>query len=190
MSKDLSPKNVLRRYPLALAGAGMALLLVGFTVFRFSAMDEATAELATKRTAAQSAERNARNAVGIEQHLSSLTKDVARLDSMLIGVDDVSGNQAFFYRLETSTGVRVIVLRPGGVPKDAGKAASYVPAAFNVVVQGNYTQIAAFFRALEHGERLYRLIDFSLQRASDQQPSGAAQEIALNLNLQLLAKKP
>ncbi|HLP07240.1 MAG TPA: type 4a pilus biogenesis protein PilO [Opitutaceae bacterium] len=188
MSKDQSPKAFALRYPLALASAGVALLLAGVTAFRFSSLDEATTELESLRSDAQKAERNVRNASGIEQHLEVLTKNVGRLESMLIGVDDVSGNQAFFYRLETNTGVRIVVLRPGGAAKDAAKTASYVPAGFNVVVQGSYAQIVAFLGALEDRERLYRLNDFTIQRASDQQ-AGGGPEVALNLNLQLLAKK-
>ncbi|HLP67918.1 MAG TPA: hypothetical protein VK181_10410, partial [Rhizobium sp.] len=184
---DPSPTNLLRRYRLALSGAGLALLLAGFALFRGSASADAAAELETRRMTTQTAERNLRNAAGLEQHLEVLNKHVPRLEAMLIGLDDVSGNQAYFYRLESNTGVRVVVLRPTGVPKDAPKNSAYVPAGFNIVVQGSYAQVVTFLRALENGERLYRLTDFSLQRANEQ--SGGKPQVALNLNLQLLAKK-
>ncbi|MFT3830074.1 MAG: hypothetical protein QM691_10265 [Opitutaceae bacterium] len=188
MSQEQSSKNILRRYPIALAAAGLVLALVAVTTVRFSALDDATAELEAKRSEALKAERNLRNAAGVERHVESVTKDVARLESMLVGVDDVSGNQAYFYKLESGTGVRIAVLRPTGVAKEAAKNASYAPAGFNVVVQGSYAQGLAFLRALEAGERLYRLSEFAVQRSSDQQSGGS--QITLNLTLQLLARKP
>ncbi len=191
MSKEQSPRNILRRYPLAFACAGVALLLAGYALFRGSAVDEAAAELDAKRGEAQKSERNVLNSAKIEEHLEALKSHVARLESVLIGVDDVSGNQAFFYRLESSTGVRILVLRPTGAARDVPKDAAYVPAGFNVVVQGTYSQVLAFLHALENGERLYRLIDFAVQRSSDNQSApGVGPQISLNLTLQLLARKP
>jgi Tfp pilus assembly protein PilO len=189
MSKEQTPQNILRRYPLAVASTGVALALLVVVAVRYSGLDEANAALEQNTTEAQKAERNVRNAADLEQHLAIVNQGVARLEKMLIGVDDVSGNQAYFYRLETETGVRVSVLRPTGASKDQPKNASYQRVGFNVVVQGSYAQVIAFLRALEQGDRLYRLVDFSLQRASEDRSTGTGAGVALNLNLQLLARK-
>jgi Tfp pilus assembly protein PilO len=189
MSKEQPSPNFLRRYPLALASVGVAFVLIAVVLVRGSGLTEARDQLELKQTEAQKAERNQRNAAGIEQHLDALNANVARLESMLVGVDDVSGNQGYFYRLESSTGVRVSVLRPTGVVKDYARGGVYQAAGFSVVVQGSYPQVVAFLRALENGGRLYRLIDFTLQRSSEQKASASTPEVALNLNLLLLARK-
>lgn len=190
MSKEQPAQNVFRRYPTAMACAAVALVLLGGVCIRFSALGEARAELEQNETEDQKTERNLVNSVSLEQHVEEVEHEVSRIESMLIGIDDVSGNQGYFYRMESSTGVRVSVLRPSGPAKDTPKGAAYQPAGFNVVVQGRLPHVVAFLRAMENGERLYRLVDFSLQRASDQSAVGPGHaEVALNLNLQLLARK-
>ena len=81
-------------------------------------------------------------------------------------------------------------LRPLGASKAAVAASLYQPAGFNVVVEGEYSQLCGFLRSLESGQSLYRLIDFSVQRASTvASAEGRAQREVLTINFQLLAAK-
>jgi hypothetical protein len=189
MTTIQSVGKVLRRRPFATACCAIACLLLLGVVFRFGAIDTARTELARVEAEGGQIEKNVRNAANIEEHLSQVKKGVVEFEARLITVDDVSGNQEYFYRLESATGVRLSNPRPLGVPKSLDKNASYRPAGFNVVVEGDYAQVITFLRALEKGTHPYRVTDFTLQRASQQQESSAIVPIVLNLNLELLASR-
>lgn len=189
MTTIQSVGKALRRRPFATACCAIACVLLLVLALRFSAVDTARAELARVESEGGQIEKNVRNAANIEDHLSHVKEGVAKFDARLITVDDVSGNQEYFYRLESVTGVRLSILRPLGVPKSLDKNASYRPAGFNVVVEGDYAQVISFLRALEKGTHPYRVTDFTLQRASQQQETSAIVPIVLNLNLELLASK-
>jgi len=190
MSNPQPQKNFFRRYPLALGCAALASLLLAAYLVRQGTLSESREGLAQLETEGRTIERNVRNAVGIEEHADALKQGVARLESMLTRVGDISGNQDYFYRLESISGVRISVLTPLGAPKTVDLSAAYQPAGFRVVVEGTYAQLCGFLRALECGQRLYRLNDFSLQRAtSDMSAGSVAQREVLTINLQLLASK-
>lgn len=190
MSKPQNTGNLLRRYPLALACAGVACVLVAVLILRQGALAESRASLEQLETEGKTVERNVRNAVGLEEHLTTLKQGLARIEGMLTRADDISGNQEYFYQLESASGVRVSVLRPLGAPKTVVPGAAYQPAGFNVVVEGEYPQLCKFLRILEGGQRLYRLTDFTVQRASEVAVvEGRMQKEVLTINLQLLAAK-
>lgn len=189
MTKNQTAGSLLRNYPFAAVCAGVVIFLSIALVFRWGAMDGARSELDRQESEGSQIEKNVANAVGLEEHLGLVKDGVSKLESKLITVDDVSGNQEYFYRLEATSGVRLSILRPLGVAKTVQANATYRPAGFNVVVEGEYTQIIAFLRAVETGAHLYRLVDFSLQRASQQAESSSSTPVVLNVNLQLLASK-
>ena len=193
MSKAPTKANLLRRYPLALACGGLALVLAAVYFLRSGTLGEERTKLEQLETDGKKIERNVRNSAALEEHLAALKAGVAGLEEKLTRLDDVSGNQEYFYGLESASGVRMSVLRPLGAPKTAAAGQNYQPAGFSVVVEGEYAQLIAFLHALETGSRLYRLVDFSVQRASAgvvvEDAAGSAQKEALTINLQLLAAK-
>lgn len=194
MSKAPTKANLLRRYPLALACAGLALVMVAVYFLRNGTLAEERTKLEQLEADGKKIERNVRNSAALEEHLAALKAGVAGLEEKLTRIDDVSGNQEYFYGLEAASGVRMSVLRPLGAPKGAAAGQNYQPASFSVVVEGDYPQLIAFLHALETGSRLYRLVDFNVQRASaavvaEASASGPAQKEVLTINLQLLAAK-
>ncbi len=184
---------LLQRYPLACVCTAISICLVAGIVFRAGALSEAQATALDQEAEGKRIGRNIRNASGLEDQLKAIHDGVARLESMLIKVDDVSGNQEFFYRLESAAGVSVIILRPAAALKNPTQGSFYQAAGFNVVVEGGYSQVIAFLRALERGPKLHQLTDFTLQRSSTEKSeagaASAAPKVVLNLNLQLLASK-
>lgn len=176
--------NLARRFPVATGCVGLGLIGLVAIGFRFGALGEAEALRDQQDAESKKIANNVANAAGIENDLKSIQGAVARLEAMLIKVDDVSSNQAFFYGLESDSGVRMSILRPTGSAKNSPKGAVYSPAGYNVVIEGGYSQVIAFLCAIENGSRLYRLTDFTVQRASQ-----GAEAVVLNLNLQLLAAK-
>ncbi len=190
MSKAPSSGNILQRYRFASAAAGLAVIFAGAYFFRGGALTSAQAECDTLEAEGKKTERNVRNAKDLEKHIAAMQRGVTQLESKLARVDDVSGSQEYFYGLEGASGVRVTVLRPLGLPK-GNAAATYQPVGFNVVVEGEYGQLIAFLRSLENGARLFRLQDFSVQRAaggSSTDPAAKPRDV-LTINLQLLAAK-
>ena len=194
MSKAPTKTNLLRRYPLALACAGLALVLAAVYFLRSGTLADERTKLEQLESDGKTIERNVRNSAALEEHLATLKAGLAGLESKLTRVDDVSANQEYFYGLESASGVRMSVLRPLGAPKTVAAGQNYQPAGFSVVVEGEYPQLIAFLHALETGSRLYRLVDFNVQRASaavvaEASASGPAQKEVLTINLQLLAAK-
>lgn len=190
MSKTEKKGNLLRQYPFATGCLGAAALFAIGLVVRFGAGSEIQAQLDQLSTDGQRMQANVRNSADIEEHVQALKAEVTRLEALLRKVDDVSANQAFFYRLESTTGIRLTVLRPTGAAKEGPKDAAYQRAGFNVVAEGSYVQLIGFLQALEHSASLYQLVDFTLQRSSSSAASGdPTAPLALNLNLQLLATK-
>jgi hypothetical protein len=190
MNKSQTSDNILRRYPLALGCAAVSCAILVALFFRHGTLVDTNARLEQLEADGKSVERNVRNSTGLEDHLGSLNRTVSRLEAMLTRVDDIAGNQEYFYGLEKASGVAVTVLRPLGAPKSTAAGALYQPAGFNVVVEGTYPQLCVFLHALECGQRLYHLNDFSVQRSSNAAANeGRAQKEVLTINLQLLAAK-
>ena len=190
MSNPDLPRNFLRRYPLALGCAAVCLLLATAYIVRRGTLTGDAERLAQLESEGRNIERDVRNAGGLEEHTATLKQGVARLEKRLIRADDIAGTQEYFYGLEKASGVTMTVLRPLGVSKAAAAASLYRPAGFNVVVEGEYSQLCGFLRSLESGLSLYRLVDFSVQRASTvASAEGTGQREVLTINFQLLAAK-
>lgn len=190
MSKTQTSENILRRYPLAIGCAAATVLILIALFFRHGALADTKSQLEQLEADGRTVERNVRNATGLEEHLASLKQVVSRLETMLTRVDDIAGNQEYFYGLEKDSGVSMTVLRPLGASKTVVAGSIYQPAGFNVVVEGEFPQICMFLRSLEQGKRLYRLGDFSVQRSSAAAAAeGRAQKEVLTINFQLLASK-
>lgn len=188
--KSQTSESVLRRYPLAIGCAAATVLILIALFFRHGALTDTAAQLEQLEADGKSVERNVRNATGLEDHTATLKQAVARLETMLARVDDIAGNQEYFYGLEKDSGVSMTVLRPLGVPKTVAAGSIYQPAGFNVVVEGEFPQLCKFLRSLEEGKRLYRLGDFSIQRSSTAAAiEGRTQKEVLTINFQLLASK-
>lgn len=190
MSKVQSSGNFFQRYRFASIAAGFSVVLAAAYFFRGGALDSARAECENLEAEGKKTERNVRNAKDLEKHIAAMQSGLVQLEAKLARVDDVSGSQEYFYGLEGASGVRVTVLRPLGLSK-GNAATSYQPTGFNVVVEGEYGQLIAFLRSLENGSRLYRLVDFAVQRASggSSTDSAAKPRGVLTINLQLLAAK-
>lgn len=188
--KSQTSESVLRRYPLAIGCATAAVLILIALFFRHGALADTRSQLEQLEADGKNVERNVRNAVGLEEHLAALKRLVSQREAMLTRVDDIAGNQEYFYDLEKNSGVAMTVLRPLGAPRTVAAGSIYQPAGFNVVVEGQFSQICTFLRSLEQGNRLYRLGDFSVQRSSTEASiEGRSQKEVLTINFQLLASK-
>jgi hypothetical protein len=184
--------GVARRYPLATICVALSgSLLIGL-FFRFDALGEASASLTQQEAEGKRIEKNLLNAASLERDMASLAAGLAKLEAKLIRADDVGTNQQYFYELVSTTGVKLSVLRPQGLAKSKIKgkvsATNYQPFGYNVVVEGSFSQAVAFLQTLEAGGRHFRLVDYTMQRATQGQDTGAnIGNVVLNLNLELLA---
>jgi hypothetical protein len=188
-----------RRYPLATIFGALWVALLAGLFLRFGALDEARASLARQEAEGKRIEKNVLNGTGLDKQVTALTAGLAKLEAQLIRPDDVGTNQQYFYELVSATGVSLENLRPLGVPQTQGKtpaaakgsgpAAGYLPFGYAVVVEGSFAQVLAFVRALEIGTRHYRLVDYGLQRKTQEPGAGPSSggRVVLNLNLELLA---
>lgn len=180
-----------RRFPLATIFVVLWVALLAGLFFRFGALDEARASLAQREAEGKRIEKNVLNGTGLDKQVAALTAGLSKLEAKLIRPDDVGTNQQYFYELVSASGVSLASLRPMGVgqAKSKAPAANYLPFSYGVEVEGSFAQVLAFVRALETGARHYRLVDYGLQRQSQDPGAGTSNggKVVLNLNLELLA---
>jgi hypothetical protein len=199
MAQLKSGTALYRRFPLATIFVVLWVALLAGLFFRFGALDEARASLAQQEAEGKRIEKNVLNGTGLDKQVAALTAGLSKLEAKLIRPDDVGTNQQYFYELVSATGVRLANLRPLGVAqgmaqgvaqaKSKAPAANYLPFGYGVVVDGSFAQVLAFVRALETGARHYRLVDYGLQRQTQDPGAGTSNggKVVLNLNLELLA---
>lgn len=177
----------LRKYPLAIGcGTLSAALLIGL-FYRSGRAGDLSAQLKQKEQEGQRILDNVRDGSNLAEQYEALAAAVRELESRLIRSSEPAGNQQYFYRLESETGVKEISLQPATVtPADRrrGPKTLYTGVGFTISVQGNYRQILSFLGRLESGPHFYRLARASVARTK---AGGAgAATITLTLTLELL----
>ena len=188
MATQPSVNGLFQRYPLATISVGVWVLLMAVVGYRFGALGEAKELLAQKEVEGKRIETNVRNAAGLDKQLETLNAGLLKLESKLIRTVDVGPNQQYFYDLESSTGVKISVLRLSGTAKARGAGGVFKPVGYTVGVEGRFSQVVAFLQVLERGAHHYRLVDFVVQRAGQEQPGETiGGRVFMNLNLELLA---
>ncbi len=102
---------------------------------------------------------NIANSAQLDEHVAGLAAVNQGIAASALRVGDLAQNLKLFYELEAKTGVKLIDVRPVGVPPAPKGTApgSYVPIPFAVTIEGNYEQLLNFVKRLEGGRELCRL---------------------------------
>lgn len=148
-----------KRNTLLSACLGLIFLLLVILYFRFDEFARVEANLAERSAILKKLKANVSNSAQIDAHLRDLTAVNQGIASSALRVGDLAQNLKLFYELESSTGVKLIDVRPTGVPPAPKGAApkSYVPIPFALTIQGDYAQLMNFLRQLESGRELCRI---------------------------------
>lgn len=193
MAKTQPLLTLLRRYPVVCVCAVLLLGLAVLFIVRMGLLPQQEEILNQRKTEGENMLANLRNAAGLDQHLAQLRDVVALAEDRLIRSEDLARNLQVFYRIESETGAKIVLLRQNTGPVTAPAAGArpaqapantYRPVAFSLIIEGSFVQALDFLRQIERGPHLFRLGSFTVQRGSGEGFAGAT--VVLNINLELL----
>lgn len=182
-----------RQYPVAFVAVGVSILLIVGLYVRSMGMADLAARQEKLASEWETMEKDVfKNSVNLETHLEkadAISQDVRK---RLIRSSELAKNYQYFYRLESSTGVRISSLQqetsaPPPPRRQGGDGSPPAPALFSKVgykmsVKGQFSELLDLLKALEDGEHFYQLKTFSLQRNTDSKE----RQLSLTLNFDLL----
>lgn len=164
-------------------------------VIRMDLLSQAGVEIELRQQEAEGMKRNLRNASGLRDNLSALNEMLKNADARLVRAEDLASNLQYFYRLETDTGTKILLLRQmtgqatGAQPPAPSGAAkpTYRPVPYSVIVEGSFPQIMAFLTRLERGTHFNRTPVFTAQRGATDSPEGIRSgTVVVNLSIELM----
>ncbi|MDQ8186102.1 hypothetical protein [Pelagicoccus sp. SDUM812002] len=140
--------------------------------------------------------KNLKFGAEIESDLEELKAMESEVESRLFAPEDLATNQRYFYQIESSTGVQMEsiqqIIKPlpdGKKNKKARKKAEQSPyqeIIYDMSVQGAYSEVLAFLRAIEGGEAFAVIDAFSIVDANKM--SGEP-EVEMRLSVDVLGRK-
>lgn len=140
--------------------------------------------------------KNLKNASDLEADLKELHEYKAEIDKRLFLPEDLAANQRYFYQIESAAGVHLTniqqIIKPLPTGKRNKKArmlaqrSVYQEIIYDMGIQGTYTNVLKFLRAIEGGNAFAVLDGFSLVSAK-----GASEEpeVSMRVTINVLGKK-
>jgi hypothetical protein len=151
--------DYLKRNVLISVCGGLVLIMLVVLYPRLDEPSRLEAALAERTAVLKKLKVNIANSAQLEEHVRELAAVNQGIASNALRVGDLAQNLKLFYELEAKTGVKLIDVRPIGVPPapKGSVAGSYVPIPFAVTIEGDYQQLLNFVKNLEGGRELCRL---------------------------------
>jgi len=180
----------LRRHAFAAICCTLA-VATGVTYFiRIDLLDHARTETDLRQKEAENMKRNLRNATGLREHLADLNVLLSVVDARLVRAEDLASNLQYFYRLESETGAKILLLRQltaAGTEATAASKVPYRPIPYSLIVEGSFPQVMAFLTRLERGAHFNRTRVFTAQRGATDSAQGIRSgTVVVNLNIELM----
>lgn len=169
----------------------MCAVLFGVVAFvRFSALADAQTELDQVSADAGRYSNNLRNAAQLTADQEFLAKKTAEIEARMLRVGALMENQQFFFDLESSTGVKLVELRPGTEILPNARKGAYAALPYSLTANGSYAQLLTLIRRLEKGPQFVRILSSSLYPAPIEATArgDAGSTLVLTLNLEVLAR--
>jgi type II secretory pathway pseudopilin PulG len=168
-----------------LLGTGCAVLSIalgGWTYYRSGDGPDYENEVTQKSAEAERYASNLKNAAQLQENLEAIAAANKAIDARIIRASQFSNNLAYFYQLESETGVKLTSDPRLSAPlaKKDPKAA-YVSIPCGLSVQGTLPQLLTFLRRLENGIHYCRVMNASLVGSTDR-----TLPLNLTINLELL----
>lgn len=175
-----------RKNPIAVGCAVVALACVVTLYIRIDLISNAEAELETKSAEGRRLAQNVRNAAQLPEQLAAITGAMSEIQPRLLRADELAKNLQYFYKLEAETGTKLLDLRQlsgGAAPKGAAKTA-FATVTFNLTVRGEYAALLEFLRRLENGVHYARVLTAAIASNAPER-SGP---LSLQLTVELLGQ--
>lgn len=171
----------IRKNPIGIGCGVVSLVLGGLIYWRSDLQPEAEAELTTKSTEADRYKANLNSAANLQDHYEALVAANKIIDSRVVRASQFGKNLAYFYDLESETGIK-LTADPRTSPVGAKNPKStYISTSWALSMQGTMPQLLAFLRRLENGAHYCRVLSFSLTSGTDRNAP-----LNLTLNIELL----
>lgn len=168
-----------KKHPVGFGCVLLCLLMIAAIYHRRAAIPERELALEERTAEGNRLSQNIRNSAQLKEQHDALVETNAEIDDRAVRLASLATNQAYFYTLETETGIKLLDLRqltPAATARGA-TAGKHLRVPFAVSVQGDYAKVMNFLRRLESGHHFCRINAASL--------NGAA-EVTLTLSLELL----
>ncbi len=182
----------LKRHAFAAICCALALAAAVTYFARMDLLDAARTETELRQKEAENMKRNLRNATGLKEHLADLNVLLSVVDARLVRPEDLASNLQYFYRLESETGAKILLLRQlTGAGTESAQAAagsaSYRPVSYSVIVEGSFPQAMTFLTRLERGAHFNRIRTFTAQRGATESGAGIRSgTVVVNLSIELM----
>lgn len=140
--------------------------------------------------------KNFKYSSGLEEDLAESKRMIEDVNTRLFHAEDLAGNQRYFYKIESATGVKLqnlqqIAAATTNAKRDKNEAkkaakSKYQEIAYEMNVTGSYERTLAFLRHLEGGSAFYKLEGLSVAQVRVG-PTDTA--IGMRVGLQILGSK-
>ena len=182
-----------RRYAIASVCFVLTLALGVMFYLRASDLEEVRSTIEQRRKESDGIKRNLRNAHDLREQLADLKVMTSMVDARLVRSDDLASNLQYFYRLESETGAKILLLRqltgntPGTAPSPSTPKGPYRSIPYSLIIEGSFPQVMLFLTRLERGPHFNRTLTFTAQRGATDSPEGIRSgTVVVNLSVELL----
>lgn len=181
-----------KKHPLGVVCAGIALLLFGATYVRSGSVGDLELRLEEVTREGEKLKNNLKYAARLEEHLLVVQRAVREIDERAINPGSLATNLQYFYRLDAELdNLRLIDLRQG-TPEVSRTPTQYLAVPYTISVEGTYRGVLEFVRRLETGSRYVKFLSSNLapSRTAEAEVGGESTDplLVLSLNLHLLGR--
>ena len=156
---------VLKKNPFSTVCAAVAIVSLGVSYYRSSAVPELESQLEERSAEGQRHNLNLKNAVQLPEQVAALEAATAAIEPRLVKASRLATNLQYFYKLEADTGVKLVELRQNATRAPQGKNAPktlFTGVNFSVSVEGDYAAVVDFLRRLDNGTHFARVLTASV----------------------------
>jgi hypothetical protein len=182
----------LRQYPLAVIGAVVLMLCVGFGYLRGGLVAELSAQEAELIARIQTINANVKNSKNLEQNVQALDGYVASINERLFRRDERSVNTNFFYSFEDTLDIHISSVNQSTVESPVltkggpNELTLYSAITYDIGVNGTFQEILGFLYEIHKVDSLMRVTGFELSAGAGK---ASARALSAKLRIVVLAEK-
>jgi len=177
--------DFLKRYPTPCLSGLIVVVVMIVAYFRMDVNSELEGKYQMVSAEGATLMENIVNGSGLEEHVKTIQKQSAELESRLVRPAELAKNLQYFYRLEAETGARLGELRQVPLTNLTTAKGLFQPVMYSLVVTADYPVLMDYLHRLEEGICFYRMKNFSLQHSRQ----STRRMLVMAMNIELLGTK-
>lgn len=159
--------DLFKRYPFAVAGGFLAVILAASNWFIFLDQAEIEANLESEAKTGKEVLENVANSPVIRQQAVVIRNILKHLDANLIVEADLAQNVGYFYSFEEKSGAKLSDLSQM-ISSNPPDGAPYRSLPFTMRITGEFPQVLALLHAIETGRYPAKINKFTVTRREDE----------------------